>query len=88
MFDRDRSGQIDLNEFQALWSYIQQWRATFDQFDRDRSGSIDVNELNNGKWCLLIIKYLYWYLDLPCQCKYLILKDVVIVLEVKITMKK
>lgn len=49
MFDRDRSGQIDLNEFQALWTYIHQWKAVFDQFDRDRSGSIDVNELNNGK---------------------------------------
>lgn len=49
MFDRDRSGQIDLNEFQALWTYIHQWKSVFDQFDRDRSGSIDVNELNNGK---------------------------------------
>lgn len=48
MFDRDRSGHIDLNEFQALWTYIHQWKSVFDQFDRDRSGSIDVNELNNA----------------------------------------
>lgn len=48
MFDRDRSGQIDLNEFQALWTYIHQWKGIFDQFDRDRSGSIDANELNNA----------------------------------------
>lgn len=48
MFDRDRSGQIDMNEFQALWTYIHQWRTIFDQFDRDRSGSIDANELNNA----------------------------------------
>ena len=48
MFDRDRSGQIDLNEFQGLWTYINQWKAAFDQFDRDRSGAIDANELHNG----------------------------------------
>ncbi len=49
MFDRDQSGQIDINEFQALWNYIQQWRGVFDGFDRDRSGAIDVNELHNGR---------------------------------------
>ena len=48
MFDRDRSGQIDINEFQALWTYIHQWKAIFDQFDSDRSGSIDCNELQNA----------------------------------------
>ncbi|XP_074656343.1 programmed cell death protein 6-like [Tubulanus polymorphus] len=45
MFDKNQSGQIDLNEFQALWNYIQQWKATFDRYDRDRSGTIDGNEL-------------------------------------------
>ena len=48
MFDRDQSGTIDLNEFQGLWNYLNQWRAVFDQFDRDRSGNIDVSELNSG----------------------------------------
>lgn len=48
MFDRDRSGQIDIYEFQALWTYIHQWKGIFDQFDRDRSGSIDANELQNA----------------------------------------
>jgi Ca2+-binding EF-hand superfamily protein len=48
MFDRDRSGQIDLTEFQGLWTYIQQWKAVFEQYDRDRSGSIDANELHNA----------------------------------------
>jgi len=48
MFDRDNNGTIDLNEFQALWTYINQWKAIFDQFDRDRSGSIDSIELNNA----------------------------------------
>jgi len=45
MFDRDRSGQIDFQEFQGLWTYIHQWKTIFDMFDRDRSGSIDANEL-------------------------------------------
>ena len=48
MFDTNHSGQIDLNEFQALWNYIFQWKGVFDGFDRDRSGAIDANELNNG----------------------------------------
>jgi len=45
MFDRDNSGKIDLNEFQALWNYINQWRVVYEQFDRDRSGHINANEL-------------------------------------------
>lgn len=48
LFDRDQSGQIELNEFQALWNYITQWKSVFEQFDRDRSGSIDANELNTA----------------------------------------
>ena len=50
MFDRDHSGTIDLNEFQALWTYINQWKGVFDQYDRDRSGQIDANELNTGNF--------------------------------------
>ena len=50
MFDRDRSGSIELHEFQALWSYIGQWRQVFDQYDRDRSGAIDGGELHNSKY--------------------------------------
>jgi len=52
MFDRDRSGSIELHEFQALWTYIGQWRQIFDQYDRDRSGAIDGNELHNSKFIL------------------------------------
>ena len=48
MFDRDQSGTIDLNEFQALWNYIHQWKGVFDQFDRDRSGAIESQELHTG----------------------------------------
>jgi len=45
-FDQDRTGTISLQEFQALFNYITQWRAIFDQYDRDRSGAVDVGELN------------------------------------------
>ncbi|XP_013088705.1 peflin-like isoform X1 [Biomphalaria glabrata] len=48
MFDKDFSGTIDLYEFQALWHYIQQWRATFDSFDSNKSGSIESHELHQA----------------------------------------
>lgn len=46
MFDKDRSGNIDIHEFSSLWKYIQEWRNCFDRFDTDRSGTIDARELN------------------------------------------
>ncbi|XP_028317161.1 peflin [Gouania willdenowi] len=45
MFDKTRSGRIDLFGFSALWDYMQRWRALFQQYDRDRSGSICGPEL-------------------------------------------
>jgi len=62
MFDRDRSGSIELHEFQALWGYIGQWRQVFDQYDRDRSGAIDGNELHNSKliFCHDLLIYSYF----------------------------
>lgn len=45
IFDKDQSGTIDVKEFQQLWTYITQWKGTFDRYDRDRSGNIDANEL-------------------------------------------
>ncbi|XP_030841011.1 programmed cell death protein 6 [Strongylocentrotus purpuratus] len=48
MFDKDRNGTINFNEFASLWKYIQDWRGCFDRFDRDRSGNIDANELNTA----------------------------------------
>lgn len=48
MFDKTRSGQIDLFGFSALWDFIQRWRALFQQFDRDRSGSISGMELQQA----------------------------------------
>lgn len=49
MFDKDQSGTIDLQEFQQLWKFIQEWRAIFDQYDRG-SGKLGQNELQNGKY--------------------------------------
>ncbi|CAH1785747.1 unnamed protein product [Owenia fusiformis] len=46
MFDRDRSGTINFQEFQQLWKYVTDWQTTFRSHDRDNSGSIDNQELN------------------------------------------
>ena len=48
MFDRDRSGTIDVSEFQLLYNYINQWLATFRTYDRDGSGHIEEHELSQG----------------------------------------
>ncbi|XP_077193585.1 peflin [Paroedura picta] len=48
MFDKTKSGQIDLYGFSALWRFIQQWRNLFQQYDRDQSGSINCNELHQA----------------------------------------
>ena len=45
MFDRDGNGTIDVNEFNQLWQYLNQWRGVFDRYDRDKSGNIDQQEL-------------------------------------------
>ena len=45
MFDNDGNGTIDLQEFQKLWVYINQWKGVFDTYDRDGSGNIDGAEL-------------------------------------------
>lgn len=48
MFDKTRSGRLDLFSFSALWDYMQQWTALFQQYDRDRSGSISGTELHQA----------------------------------------
>jgi len=45
MFDRNHTGTIDLNEFNSLWNYINQWRGVFAAYDMDRSGNISEGEL-------------------------------------------
>ncbi|XP_044027221.1 peflin isoform X2 [Siniperca chuatsi] len=48
MFDKTRSGQMDLFGFSALWDFMQRWRALFQQYDRDRSGCISGTELQQA----------------------------------------
>lgn len=48
MFDKDYSGTINFQEFQALWKYVTDWQNCFRSYDRDNSGSIDRNELKNA----------------------------------------
>ncbi|XP_051949584.1 peflin-like isoform X2 [Xyrauchen texanus] len=48
MFDKTKTGRIDVFGFSALWTFLQQWRALFQQFDRDRSGSINSNEMHQA----------------------------------------
>merc|ERR1711872_347190 len=48
LFDANKSGTIDVNEFSQLYNYINQWKGIFQGFDRDMSGSIDVNEFSQA----------------------------------------
>ncbi|XP_028279609.1 peflin [Parambassis ranga] len=48
IFDKTRSGRIDLFGFSALWDFMQRWRAIFQQHDRDRSGCISGMELQQA----------------------------------------
>ncbi|XP_017549658.1 peflin [Pygocentrus nattereri] len=48
MFDKTKSGRMDVFGFSALWMFLQQWRALFNQFDRDRSGSINSSEMHQA----------------------------------------
>jgi len=48
MFDRNMTGTIDVNEFGALFKYIQQWKAMFEGYDKDRTGSIEEGEFTQA----------------------------------------
>ncbi|KAJ2952841.1 hypothetical protein O0L34_g7208 [Tuta absoluta] len=48
MFDKDRSGTINLEEFDKLYTYVNQWLAVFKTYDQDQSGSIEEKELGNA----------------------------------------
>ncbi|KIR67050.1 calcium-binding protein [Cryptococcus bacillisporus CA1873] len=48
IFDTDRSGSINFQEFEGLYRYIQDWHDIFRRFDRDNSGLIDRLELSNA----------------------------------------
>ncbi|RCI14664.1 hypothetical protein L249_6782 [Ophiocordyceps polyrhachis-furcata BCC 54312] len=48
MFDSDRNGTINFDEFCGLWSFLASWRTLFDRFDVDRSGNISLNEFTDA----------------------------------------
>ncbi|XP_026329308.1 peflin [Hyposmocoma kahamanoa] len=48
MFDKDRSGHMNLEEFDKLYTYVNQWLAVFKTYDSDQSGSIDESELGTA----------------------------------------
>jgi len=48
IFDTNRTGGIDFNEFTGLWRYIEDWQGVFQHFDKDRSGTIDRSELQKA----------------------------------------
>ncbi|KAI0301718.1 hypothetical protein B0F90DRAFT_1667832 [Multifurca ochricompacta] len=48
LFDADRTGDINFNEFSGLWRYIEDWQHVFRHFDRDESGTIDGSELQSA----------------------------------------
>lgn len=48
MFDKTKSGRIDVYGFSSLWKFIQQWKNLFQQYDRDCSGSISYTELQQA----------------------------------------
>ena len=48
MFDTDRSGTINFEEFCGLWGFLAAWRGLFDRFDKDRSGNISLDEYSEA----------------------------------------
>lgn len=48
MFDQDRSGTIDIYEFEKLFAYVNQWLNCFKAYDRDQSGAIEEPELSQA----------------------------------------
>jgi Ca2+-binding EF-hand superfamily protein len=48
LFDVDRSGSINLQEFAGLFNYINDWKRMFESVDTDRSGYIEAHELSQG----------------------------------------
>ncbi|KLO09703.1 EF-hand [Schizopora paradoxa] len=45
IYDTDRSGYIEFEEFAGLWRYVEHWQVVFNHFDKDKSGTIDGEEL-------------------------------------------
>ncbi|KAB0792421.1 hypothetical protein PPYR_14380 [Photinus pyralis] len=48
MFDKEKTGMVDVNEFEQLYIYINQWLGVFRTYDRDQSGAIEEQELGQA----------------------------------------
>jgi len=48
MFDKGNTGQVNFQDFGALWKYVTDWQNCFRSFDTDSSGSIDKQELKTA----------------------------------------
>lgn len=48
LFDKEHTGTINLEQFQALFSYVNAWIGLFKGYDRDNSGSIQAEELSSA----------------------------------------
>jgi len=48
MFDKDGSDTVDLNEFGALFNYVNSWIGVFTKYDTNKSSSIDAKELQQA----------------------------------------
>merc|ERR1711963_66826 len=48
MYDKDKTGTINISEFQQLFGSMNQWKAMFESYDKDRSGSIEQAELTQA----------------------------------------
>ncbi|KAI1532707.1 FRQ1 Ca2+-binding protein EF-Hand superfamily [Pyrenophora tritici-repentis] len=48
MFDTNRSGTVNFDEFCGLWGFLSAWRSLFDRFDQDHSGNISYPEFNEA----------------------------------------
>lgn len=69
MFDKTRSGRMDIFGFSALWDFMQRWRALFQQYDRDRSGTISGMELHQGSAVCVCLKEATIQLQMGSFCK-------------------
>lgn len=48
MFDKDEDDAINMQEFQHLFNYINEWVSVFKLFDADQSGNIELLELSSA----------------------------------------
>jgi len=48
LYDADKTGTINVNEFDQLFQCINKWKGVFEGFDADRSGRIEQGELTTA----------------------------------------